>query len=424
MSRKNESDSAIQPHSPDRGNRTLLVWGGALLGVVALYYRLCWPTFLEFVSSMDKSEIPFADFVVFYYEMGREIFLSGRPVIGYLYSPFFAIILGFFGMFPPNIATIIWVVLIVACTAGIGYISYKVNQPQPKWLAIILAFVLATSFPVLHNFAWGQVGALLVLLLLGTFVAYERGQWLLAAFLLAFATSLKYYPILFALPFLFRKDWRFIAAFGCWCLLLFVGAPLVVLGADETWTFLGQVYQGTYGKQIAAGGPNSHFAANVIKRWLLMAGYEGILPEVLLRAIGLFVLEMNIFIVFFLVRRRVPEGFLWSFAILFLSVPFYVATSWPHYFLFLPFCQLLLFSSLRDRAPGLQPVLKKTLAMGTVASVFFSTIFFAQMFGGWKGYNEAGFLFVADVLLLLASYFILIPRILEAVPQRAQSTVS
>ena len=76
------------------------LWGSLLITLaVAVYFRLSWPSFGDFTRAIDFCDIAFCDFVTLYYGMGKEIFLSKSPVLGYYYSPFFALLLGFFGFF-------------------------------------------------------------------------------------------------------------------------------------------------------------------------------------------------------------------------------------------------------------------------------------------------------------------------------------
>lgn len=360
---------------------------------------------------MDFCDIVFCDFVGFYYEMGKEIFVSKTPVLGYLYSPFFALILGFFGLLPLSTSTVFWVILLLVCTAGVFFFSYTIALPRFSPFTVIVSLaVFLLSYPVLHNFKWGQVGALLVLLLLLSLQAYEKGNWILATFLIAAATSLKYYPVLFILPFLFKKDWRSVFAFAGWCFILLVFIPALVLGVETTLSFLSHVYQGAREKQIAVRASNSQFVSNVVMRWIPAGFVEEEIARMTLQVLGLLVVELNLALSFLLVWIRSPKSMQWSFVLLFLSVPFLVGTSWPHYFLFLPFCQLFLYSSIMTPTRGARLPRRLAAIAGLLVSIIASSLMMLQVVGGWKPYNYAGLLFISDLILLGMCYRFVIPR--------------
>lgn len=174
-----------------------------------------------------------------------------------LSSLFFSVSLASFSLANSTIA---WAVLLLGCTAGLFVIFYRISFPRPSSFVFVLFLaVFLLSYPILLNFKWGQVSVLLVLLLLLALFAYGKGRWFLAAFLLATATSVKFYPGLFILPFLFRKDWRLVFAFAGWCAVFFVLIPLVALGPESSFSFLGQITELAFSKQRASRGSNSQF---------------------------------------------------------------------------------------------------------------------------------------------------------------------
>ncbi len=382
-----------------------------MLVLLTVYFRISWPTFDEFIRAMDFCSLAFCDFVLFYSEMGKEIFFTKTPVLGYHYSSFFAIILGVFAFLPLSTSTIVWAALVFLSSVALFVLSSKAAFPDAPFRFLVLSFaVFATSFPILHNFKWGQVSVALVLCLVGVLLAQSRGRWILAAFLLAAATSLKYYPAVFILPFLFKKDWRMVVAYGGWCAVLFLGVPALVLGYDAAASFLSQIPGEVLDKQRSAMGHNSQFFPNVIERWISGTGMQGGISRTGLRTAGLLTAEGSLALSFILLRIKIERAMEWSFVLLFLSLPFIVATSWPHYFVFLPFCQFFLFSQLQERGFSQAKLLSACVALSAVGS----SVMMLQAWGGWEQYNEAGVLFTANVLLLAASYGILLPRIKKA----------
>ncbi len=104
--------------------------------------------------------------------------------------------------------------------------------------------------------------------------------------------------------------------------------------------------------------------------------------------------------------RRAPRATEWAFALLFLGLPLAVETSWPHYFVYLPFAQTLVALEieplLRNRVAK-SPLVWLTAALLLVSIVLASMPFF-QLIGRWQDYSQYGVLFIANLSLLLAAH--------------------
>jgi hypothetical protein len=143
-------------------------------------------------------------------------------------------------------------------------------------------------------------------------------------------------------------------------------------------------------------------------------------------------------LLFLIQRARLRSADLWSFQLVFLTLPFVLKTSWPHDFVFLSFAQALLAwrlvereeaaprtddsgklphaSAWRERTPRARAAVTVFLLL---PSIVFSNIVFFNLFGDFFRYGFYGFLFWADLLLLTALYVELLPpalRQLRAVP--------
>jgi hypothetical protein len=111
----------------------------------------------------------------------------------------------------------------------------------------------------------------------------------------------------------------------------------------------------------------------------------------------------------------------------FLTLPFVLKTSWPHDFVFLSFGQALLVWRLLEgekAAPWSDDKAepshaKRARTRGAVAlflvlpSVVLSNIVFFNLFGDFSRYGFYGFLFWADILLLIALYVEILPATLR-----------
>ncbi|HSG01693.1 MAG TPA: hypothetical protein VLA20_11195, partial [Vicinamibacterales bacterium] len=107
---------------------------------------------------------------------------------------------------------------------------------------------------------------------------------------------------------------------------------------------------------------------------------------------------------------------LWSFQIVFMTIPFVLKTSWLHDFAFLPFTQAFMAWQLlqsdgawRARAP----FVRQAVTFSLILSIALSNIFFFSLFG-FMNYAILAILFWASLLLLIASYVTLLPPALRS----------
>lgn len=108
-----------------------------------------------------------------------------------------------------------------------------------------------------------------------------------------------------------------------------------------------------------------------------------------------------------------------SFMLLFLSIPLFVGTSWPHYLAYLPLCQVLAFEMLRQNRKA-STLRRKTLGGLLVLSVALASVMMFDLVGSWERYNGSGLLFWSNMSLLIFLYLHVGPRILSLFTVRAQ----
>ena len=149
----------------------------------------------------------------------------------------------------------------------------------------------------------------------------------------------------------------------------------------------------------------------------------------LLRWIGLGIAGVNLGFIYVIQRARLRRADLWSFQVVFLTLPFVLKTSWPHDFGFLPFTQALVAWGLwgtRGEAAAAEKAGKSHLVRAAVAvfllfpSIVLSNVVFFNAFGDFARYGALGFLFWANLLLLIALYLELLQPALGA-PRRPRS---
>ena len=396
---------------PRRPRRLVVAFALTVLSAVGMYYWIMWGSIQGFVVSMDFCDKLFCDFVVYYYEMGREILTTKTPIPGFYYSPLFAIALAFFGALELKTAAVLWGVVMVVTTSGLGLLSYRTAPPESRVTIAGFLLLFLTSFPILHNFKWGQVSVLLVLLIVASLIAYERGRVVPSAILLALAVSIKYYPVIFVAYFIIHRDWKFVLIFVVSLFTCVFLVPALVIGTENTVQFVKQLLVESGEAQLSAGGVNSQNLKNVLARLIPVSreAVEG--SRIVYGALGYFLLQANLVFVFLLRKLPRHEGLTISFLLLFLSTPLFVATSWPHYLVYLPFCQAVAFEMLRQTYEP-SAVRRKIMGGLLVLSVILASVMMFDLVGSWERYNGAGLLFWSNMSLLAFIYLHAAPKIL------------
>ena len=408
-----------------------------ILGIVLIafllfaYYAYTWRNAYNFRTAMDVCTKPFCDLADYYYPMGEAIFQTKLPVEGFVYSPFIAILLA---VFPPlgfDTSLLLWGILEVLFI--ILYL-HTFRQLVPAKLPIQLLFVALTlsSFPHLHNFKWGQVGVFTTASVLGMLLFLNRDRRVSAAVLLAFAASFKFFPLIFILPFLFRRNFRFLLYASIACGGFLIAVPCLFLGIDGTLNFYSALFDSYRHFDWVLGSYNSQFFPHVMFRLAKTSGIDHTLLRLaisadfdsraylqILRGISYGIAILNAGLVFLIQRARLPHANLWSVHILFLSIPFILPTSWPVDLVYLPFGQALLawkileLDKIRSWRHLLPP--RKVSSLLLLASIVISNIVFFNSIGDRVAYGTVGFIFWADLLLLVASYMEFTPSTLRQI---------
>jgi hypothetical protein len=352
---------------------------------------------------MDQCAESFCDFRTYFYPMGETIFSEKTPVLGYYYSPFFAILLGFFGMFPLESAVTMWVVVEVIAAVCIFVLSYRLAFHDNWDYAALWMLIFLLSFPVLHCFKWGQVGILVVAILLASIVLWKNGHALLAIVLIAIAASIKYYLIIFFLIPLLKKEYR-VFLWGVVSLVaIFLIVPVSVLGVHETLEFY-RILRLEVAKQVVRlDGVNSQYVVSIIMRhglWSLPIAQK---LEFFFIFAGFGIVFLNLFILSKVVSENLQDKEAWAMVLLSVSTVFFVATSWPHTLVYLPFCQLFFFRQIIiQNGTNSSKWLKIGLLL--VPSIALSSILWFAAVGDWQSYGKSGYLFWSNFFLLILTY--------------------
>jgi hypothetical protein len=246
---------------------------------------------------------------------------------------------------------------------------------------------------------------------------YEREHRAAAAGSLAFAVSFKFYPIMFLAPFAARRDARFLLFGVAACVAFLLVVPGVLLGAGDTLRLYGALVDQFRDSGWVVTNPHSQFLPHVVLR--LTGATEAHLPFLCWISAGIAAANMGL--IFLVQRGRLRHADLWSMQLVFLTIPFVLKTSWPHDFAFFPFTQAFLaWRLLEGRTAAAESTAGKRSHAGLavtwsllLASIALSNIVFYGLFGEFTRYGFSGFLFLANLFLLVALYVELLPPALR-----------
>ena len=405
-----------------RDGRFPATWKGSLalqvavlVGVVA-YYTWKWGSLPRFGAEFDIScGILFCDFVRHFFPTAAEVFRSGVPTPGYFYPPALAMGLTPLCLLPIKTATLLWGLFQGSLFLVLCLVPPYLVRKRPRWLAPAFTGAMALSIPLLENFKWGQVSALLVVLVLASFVPYTRQKRTAAAITLALATGIKLYPALFVVWFAIRRDWRFVGIYGIGILVMLFLLPVGLLGFDTTVAFyqtVGEQFRGADSWIIDNIG--SQFFPTVTSRYLRLMELDSMTTRKTLVVLSYLAVPLLAGLLFLAHRRRVENLPAWAFCLTSCSLPFILESSWLHYFIHLPLVQFFLLNATLNLR--IRPVFRILLGVLLILpSLVMSNVLFHDLVlrDSMRIYAGLGFLSHANTLLALGCVIVLVRQALE-----------
>jgi len=410
--------------APNRGHILWFALGSLGIALLVLaYLAYTWRSIPSFQAAIDTCSQPFCDFTSFYHPMGKAVFRSGAPVEGFMYSPFIALLLALFSPLAVDTSIILWGILQAGCVL-LYLLLFRWLVPAGLRFQLLFVFIALISFPLWHNLSWGQVGIITTVAILGMLALYERGRRLPAAVLLGVAASFKFFPLIFLAPFAFRRDFRFVLLAAISCLAFLVVLPGVLMGPGDTLTFYHGLLDSFRASDWVVSNYNSQHFPHVLLR---LSGAVGIAARPYLPLFSVFsfsLAALSLVFVYLIQRARLPHADLWSVHLLFLSIPFFLKTSWPVDLVYISFAQAFLAWQLME-GTNLRPgACRQRLTTGVVLSLLvistgLSNMLALNLTGNFRTYGFLGFIFWANLLCLIASYILLLPLVRS--PSRTHS---
>jgi uncharacterized membrane protein len=407
------------PPAPSRGRLLWFVLGS--LGIAALifaYIAYTWRALPLFQTAIDTCSRPFCDFTTFYYPMGKTALLSGKLVKGFMYSPFIAILLSLFSPLAINTAILFWGAL-QAGGIALYLLIFRWLVPAGLRFQFLFVCIALTSFPLWHNLSWGQVGIFTTVAVLGMLVLLERGRRLSAAALFGFAASFKFFPLIFIAPLICRRNLNFLLLAVLACVAFFVIVPGILMGPGETLAYYQSLLDSFRASEWVVTNYNSQHFPHVILRILDALGFAARPYLPLFSILSFSIAGFNLVLAYLVQHTRLPHAHLWSLHLLFLSIPFFLKTSWPVDLVYISFAQALLAWQIMENEVPKPGARRKKLRTGILLallamSVGLSNIISFNFIGNYMAYGFIGFIFWADLLCLIASYILLLPGVLSS----------
>ena len=370
-------------------------------------------SFTQFLDWCHPGQGGFAkDFTAHYYPMGRAILEPDlAPVEGYLYPACFALLLAPLCAFELDTAVAIWTVSQLAF-AGILVLgtSFALRPLWPRAGPSIALLLVATSYPVLHSIVWGQISIAVAVFVLAAAATANRGRGVLAGALLGVVTAFKLYPGLLVLWFALRRQPRAVLSFTVVAACIYALIPVAILGLEPWFDFERTLFD----RRAAWKGQMVHTVdsqslPSVVWFWGYFYGKTNLVSWVeALTTVGYALTIAVVGLAYALDRRlrEIPTARALPLMSLLLATPFFVLSSWPHYFAFLPPLHAIVLASTlgahRHRFPLRHAATALTLASAAVASAVAFQLWGSSPTERFAQYHSDGALFCANAASLFA----------------------
>ena len=178
--------------------------------------------------------------------------------------------------------------------------------------------------------------------ILGALLFLERDRRAVAAALLAFAASFKFFPIIFLVPFIFRRDFRFLLYAALACGVLLVAVPCLLLGIGGTLNFYSALLDLYRHFDWVIANYNSQHFPHVLLRLLHAAGFDASAHLPLLRWASYGIASSTWDLSSSFSALACPTPTCGVFTSSSSPSPSFLTTSWPVDLVYLPFGQALL----------------------------------------------------------------------------------
>jgi hypothetical protein len=150
--------------------------------------------------------------------------------------PFSALVMWPLTTLPALAAKHAWIIANLVLLVPLCWFIHSLTGLSYRRIALVLAF----SFPLQRNLLYGQYYVIILLLMAAACWCYVKERYVLSGGLIAIAAACKIFPVLLAVLFLRRRNWRALASFTA-AGIAAAAISIAVFGWSLHRTFLHQV---------------------------------------------------------------------------------------------------------------------------------------------------------------------------------------
>lgn len=227
-------------------------WSKVNAILLALSFWMCWNFWLSlfFATSLFLFAST-SDFLANFYTAGQSWLSQANPYanpnIVFVYPPASLPFFGFFALFNPETAALLWTVtyfsLFVLAGAALAYTIKGEGRTLFLCFTVLLFF---SSYPILAMVELSQADLLVASITILALAAERLHRRYLSALLLALAVLLKIDPVFLLIYFvIFRRDFKYLAGFTAFLAGL-VGVSLFVVPIQWYWYYIAKVVPTLY----------------------------------------------------------------------------------------------------------------------------------------------------------------------------------
>ncbi|HTX92470.1 MAG TPA: glycosyltransferase family 87 protein [Anaerolineales bacterium] len=383
------------------------------IALILILYAFVWKDFANFIHAIDHCPLAFCDFQQFYYPAGAAVLRQAALPVGFYYSSFAAVLFAPFALLPLSGALVVWGTVQVLAALAL-YLLPGRSLLKDKASRFVYTVLFFTSAAVLNNFKWGQISTLIVLGVFAAFLLYENGKRYWSAALLGAIVALKFFPAVFLLVFLFKKDWRYLLACAASAAACLLAVPAAAMGPARAFQL--QVASGSsvtrMVSSVALVNTDTQYFASVLTRYFkIPVGSPAFLG---LTILGYLVTLFVVYLAYRVVRSGRPDGPVWAACLLWMTVPFWIPSAWPHYFAFLPLAQALVFQALVQAG---QPVRRGPFLLWLLSGLL-ASILAELALRDWFSFAWLGLILWGNLAALGLAWSVL-RKMLQPAPQSA-----
>ncbi|MBI5034481.1 MAG: DUF2029 domain-containing protein, partial [Chloroflexi bacterium] len=138
--------------------------------------------------------------------------VGAKKVTVFRYPPFWLLLLTPLGAMPYPAAVLTWQILNLALLVLAIWLTAKtLRLGLDATNALVIGLLLFNYDPLIYNIAIGNPNLIILVLLVGTALAWTYKREMLAGFLIGLASAIKVTPVVFLAYFLWKKNFKLVA---------------------------------------------------------------------------------------------------------------------------------------------------------------------------------------------------------------------